>query len=221
MMVPLQHGCGDLFLGRAVSWLRMQGPGIVVRHFERNQTIYIEGDPARTVMCVDRGYVKALANLPDGRECPLGLHVPGELLGELSIYGHALRQDSAVAVNAVTVLSVSAALFMDFVAREDLQAELVEHLACRLHAQQHSIAVLLLESCERRLAHTLLKISSKLVEPGMPTIPLNHGELGELIGTTRSRVGEFLKRFRTLGIVTDFGRDGVRVDHERLRAYCL
>ncbi|MDE3011957.1 MAG: Crp/Fnr family transcriptional regulator [Pseudomonadota bacterium] len=205
----------------AVRWFRLGGPGITVRQFERDQPVYREQDPSASMMCLDSGTVKILVDTPDGRECPLALKLPGELLGELCVCGQARRRESAIALERATVRSASPQTFMEFVHRENLTHLLLEHLATALVRQQRAIAVLLLEPSERRLAHTLLELSQRRgCEDGQLPLRLSQQQLGDMIGTTRSRVGLFLKHFRGLGLVVSYDQHGVHVDRERLEAYC-
>ena len=210
----------DRFARRAVSWFRAGGSGISVRTFERDRPIYLEGTAAKAIFCLDSGYVKLLGHMPDGRESVLALQGAGELFGELCICGQPARRESAHAVSQVTVRCASPPHFLEFVVREGLIWDLVHYLAERLVLQQRSIAILLLENSQRRLAHTLLALSGKGDREGSILIRLSHEELGGMIGTTRTRVGQFLKHFREIGLVHEFGRDGVRIDRARLQAYC-
>lgn len=204
----------------AVRWFRQGGSGISVRQYEREQAIYMEGDAAQSVFCLDNGNVKIVVDTPDGRECPLGLRIPGELLGELCVCGQSRRRESAIALEQVTVRHCSTHAFMEFVHRENIAHLLLGHLADGLVAQQRSIAVLLLEPSERRLAHTLLELSQRHGGCAQLPLRLSQQQLGDMIGTTRSRVGQFLKNFRHLGLVLAYDNHGVEVNHERLQDFC-
>ena len=204
----------------AVRWFRSGAAGVQVRQYQRGQAIYVEHDPATTVLCIDTGNVRLVVDTPDGRECPLGLRVADELFGELCICGQSARKDSAIALEQVTVRSVSTRAFMEFVQRENLVGLLLQHLGDGLIAQQRSIAILLLEPSERRLAHTLLELSQRVGDSDQIPLKLSQEQLGDMIGTTRSRVGQFLKNFRALGLVLTYDSSGVQIDRERLRAYC-
>jgi len=204
----------------AVRWFRQGGSGITVRQFERDQAIYMEQDPATSVFCLDNGSVKIVVDTPDGRECPLALRIPGELIGELCVCGQNQRRESAIALERVTVRLTNTRTFMDFVHRENIAHLLLGHLADGLVAQQRSIAILLLEPSERRLAHALLELSQRHGGCSQLPLRLSQQQLGDMIGTTRSRVGQFLKHFRDLGLVLAYDNQGVQVNRERLREYC-
>lgn len=215
LSVQSQH-----FQKLAVSWFRRGGNGIAVRQYERDENVYMEHDPADWVYCVDHGTLKVGVDLPDGRECPLALRLPGELAGELAACGQSHRRESLVAIERSTVRIASARTFLDFVRDGNLASLLLEYFAEVLVTQQKAIVILLLEPSERRLAHTLLEISRRHCEgPDLP-LRLSQQQLGDMIGTTRSRVGQFLKKFRSLGLVRSYDSRGVLVDPDRLESYC-
>ena len=212
--------CAIGFKVRAVRWFRQGGPGIAVRRYEQGQAIYMEQDPALSVFCVDDGNVKIVVDTADGRECPLGLRIPGELLGESCVCGHTQRRESAIALEPVTVRLASTRTFLDFVHRENIGHLLLGHLADGLVTQQRHITILLLEPSERRLAHTLLELSQRHGNGSQLPLRLSQQQLGDMIGTTRSRVGQFLKNFRALGLVLAHDHQGVHVNCERLQEFC-
>ena len=209
------------FQRQAVAWLRRGGSAVTVRQFRRDESIYLEGHPSSTVSCLDTGSAKIVINLPDGRECPLGLRVPGELIGELGACGEEFRNDSVIALERVTLRTASVRAFLGFISDNHLESEMRLHLSERLIAQQRSTAILLLEPSERRLALALLELSARAgTEDGAIPLRLSQQQLGDMIGTTRSRVGQFLKKFRARGLVTMHHARGVRIDRERLMAFC-
>ena len=58
---------------------------------------------------------------------------------------------------------------------------------------------------EHRLAATLLELGRKLGQRGLLSWRLehkiSHQELAEMVGTTRPRISEFMRRFRQLGLI--------------------
>lgn len=211
----------DTFSRLAIAWFRSTSQGVTVRRFNRDEAIYLDSEPAQSVLCLDSGFVKIVSDTPDGRECALEVRMKDELFGELCVCGHTARRESAFALSKTTVRIAPMARFMEFVEDQGLQKELLRHLANRVVLQQHNIAILLLESCERRLAHTLLRLGDQAgTDETLIPIRLSHGELGDMIGTTRSRVGQFLKNFRASGLIQDFDDGGVHIDRERLQAFC-
>jgi CRP-like cAMP-binding protein len=93
---------------------------------------------------------------------------------------------------------------------------LVAYLLSSVKKYQDHVADLLTSSTEQRLARVLLRLAH-LDKRGPPLaeIPLiSHRVLGEMVGTTRSRVNLFMNQFRKLGYI-DY--DGGLEVHRSLR----
>ena len=96
----------------------------------------------------------------------------------------------------------------DFLARltdDGLGEGFIKYLATRLACQQHLITSLTTMDSEHRLAATLLQLARKLGTRGAVNWRLkqkvSHQELAEMVGTTRPRISEFMRRFRDLGLI--------------------
>ena len=72
---------------------------------------------------------------------------------------------------------------------------------------------------ERRLARVLLAYSSLAHKSatGSASHPFSQATLAGIVGTTRSRVNEFMNKFRKQGFVRYNG--GLEIDAERLTAF--
>lgn len=70
----------------------------------------------------------------------------------------------------------------------------------------------LFNTSEKRLARTLLRLACFGQVDAPPTVvpAVSQETLAEIVGTTRSRVNVFMKKFRKLGFIDD--RDGLRVN---------
>jgi CRP-like cAMP-binding protein len=81
----------------------------------------------------------------------------------------------------------------------------------------------MLVDSEHRLAETLLTLARKLgkANPGCTRIPqkITHEELSQMVGTTRPRITEFLRKFRGLGLVERSSDHCLVVREAELAAY--
>jgi hypothetical protein len=74
-----------------------------------------------------------------------------------------------------------------------------------------------LNSSERRLARRLLLLAgdSELDRPVRPLPRISQNTLAEIVGTTRSRINAFMKKFERLGLI-EYG-DGPSVNVDLIR----
>ena len=82
------------------------------------------------------------------------------------------------------------------------------HLLIRTSRIEEDLVDQLFNSSEKRLARTLLLLANygKESKPEPITIKISQGMLAEIVGTTRSRVNQFMNKFRKLGFIDYNGR---------------
>lgn len=184
--------------------------------------VYPAGPAADAVYLLAAGRVKTVMHSRSGRTCLLRIHGPGEVLGELAILGGA-RTESAVAMEPVVVHRVAAEHLQRALEAPAVHRRLIRHLGERLAEQQRVISHLVGDDSEHRLGVALLDLAARLGHPGRGSVCIGarvtQEELAGIVGTTRSRIGLFLRRFCDHGAV-EFGRGNlIHVDATRLRTY--
>lgn len=187
----------------------------------RRGHVYTDGGRDRRIYVIGTGQVKTLMTTGSGKRCLLSIFGAGDVLGELGLLGSE-RSDTAVALEQTTLRQIPGDRFLSVLAEEGLLPEYVRHLGERVIEQQKIIVDMVTMECERRLAARLLLLSEQLgTRRGQLVLirpRITQEELAEMIGTTRSRVGLFLKRFREAGLV-DMVHGSLVVDERRLGDY--
>ena len=172
---------------------------------DRNSHVYTSGQRDGMIYFIDSGLVKLLLPSPEGKECLLGVRAPGDIFGELCLSGQISRLETAVAMQDVGLKQMSYRSFLMSLKQESLLEGLIQYLAVRIAEQQEVIAGLATENSEQRLARTLLYLGQRhgRVDARGTCIGLrlSHEELSAMVGTTRPRIGIFLKKFRELGLI--------------------
>lgn len=192
-----------------------------VRVFEKNEHVYNWGDQDDCVYLVEQGRVKATRFSEGGKQCLLSIHGPGDVFGELCLISES-RAETTTAMTVVVAREIPCLAFRSLLAHEGLSEALFGHLAGRLAEQQQMITYLVTMDCKQRLAAVLLHLGRKLGRRCPAGLRLEekitHEELSAMVGTTRSRVGYFLKSFHEEGLIRR-GHDGaVIIEEEGLSA---
>lgn len=171
----------------------------------KNSNIYTSLQRDGMVYLIESGWVKLVLPTPEGKECLLAIRTGGELFGEICLSGQITRLETAVAMQEAMIQQMPHRSFLTGLKQESLLEGLVQYLAERVEEQQEIISVMATADSERRLARTLLYLSRSLgrMDSGGTCIEhrISHQELSEMVGTTRTRVGIFLKKFRELGLI--------------------
>jgi CRP/FNR family cyclic AMP-dependent transcriptional regulator len=191
--------------------------GHIVEYRQR-QTIFGQGDPSTAVFYLQSGHVKLSVLSKSGRQAVVAVLAPGEFFGEGCLAGQNFRMSSATAVVPSVVLQVDKAPMMDLLHQEHpLSDRFIAHMLSRNIRIEQDLIDQLFNSTEKRLARTLLLLAryGKHDEPVRTIPPISQGTIAEMIGSTRSRVNFFLKKFERLGFISQQnGR--IRVDNSLL-----
>ncbi len=178
--------------------------------------IYNCGDHDESIYFLVRGMVKSMAWSRGGKRCMLAIHTSGEFFGEVGLLGTP-RPDTAIVMKPSVVRRVPKARLIASLRGGDVLDDFSLRLIARIAEKQRVIINMATMKCENRLAATLLELARKMGSRdarGLVMECITHEDLGLMVGTTRSRIGFFLKAFRDKGLV-DLNGDGTMVIHER------
>jgi CRP/FNR family transcriptional regulator, cyclic AMP receptor protein len=165
--------------------------------------IFAQGDPAASVMFLERGNVRLSVVSQTGKEAVIAVLDSGVFFGEGCLAGQPKRMATATAMVPTTVIIVE----KDEMKRQ-LQAQptfadrFLSHMLQRNIRIEEDLIDQLFNSSEKRLARTLLLLARYGEEDAHLVLPkLSQEMLAEMIGTTRSRVNFFMNKFRKLGFI--------------------
>jgi|HubBroStandDraft_2_1064218.scaffolds.fasta_scaffold07361_7 CRP/FNR family cyclic AMP-dependent transcriptional regulator len=185
-----------------------------ITRFEKAETIYSQGESCSTVLYINSGLVKLSAIAEDGKEGVIALLADSDFLGEACLSEafseHAAR---ATAMEPTTVFGIQKKEMSRILREEpDFRNYFISYLLRRNARIEADLVFQLCNSTEKRLARLLLLLarpdSAGSAETQAPI--LAQETLADMIGTTRSRVNEFMNKFRRLGFI-DYGRGRLRV----------
>jgi CRP/FNR family cyclic AMP-dependent transcriptional regulator len=175
-----------------------------VWEYRRSQKIYVQGDPATSVMYIQKGGVKLSVINDVGKEAVVAILGSGDFFGEGSMAGQSVRMGTATAVTPTTLLVIAKNEMIRVVHAEHAFSDrFVSYMLSRNIRIEEDLIDQLFNSSEKRLARTLLLLARYGKEPRpKKTLPkISQEVLAEMIGTTRSRVSFFMNKFRKLGFI--------------------
>lgn len=195
------------------------------RQWERGEVLIRAGDPADSAIVLTEGLVKIHKLGTDGAEVVLGLSGPGDLLGEISAVGDALRSATVTAAESVQAVVLAA---------PDLRGFLTAH-------PQATLALLALAlrrlyaADDRRIefatAESLARVSSRLIELTdrfgrtadgdvieVP-MPISQEELASWSAASKESTARALRTLRDLGVIETQRMRLTVLNLERLRSH--
>jgi CRP/FNR family cyclic AMP-dependent transcriptional regulator len=223
------HPAGDLFPGdlalkskrkrtlNAQAFLDSPGIAKKIVEFRRAEVIFSQGAPCEHVLYIQKGGVKVSVLSKTGREAVVAMLGPGEFFGEGCLAGQPIRMGSATATTDSTILLVDKDRMMRLLHKQHaLSDRFIAHILARNIRIEQDLIDQLFNPSEKRLARTLLLLAryGKHDKPVRAVPPISQETLAEMVGTTRSRVNFFMKKFQRLGFI-DY-KNGLKVNNSLL-----
>jgi len=187
------------------SFLDSTGLGRKITTFRRKETVFAQGDPAKTVMYIQDGGVKLTVVNETGKEAVVAILGPGDFFGEGCLAGQPICMATATTIAPTTVLVIEKNEMIRVLHGEhEFSDRFIAHMLTRNIRVEADLVDQLFNSTEKRLARTLLLLA-RYGAPGQPQKAppkVSQEMLAEIIGTTRSRVNLFMNKFKKLGFIT-------------------
>ena len=204
------------------TFLSTTGAGRKMVSFKRGQTIYAQGDVADAVFVVQTGTIK-LSATSHGKEATLDILSDQDFVGKDSLAGQPFRTMSASAITDCSLLRIEKKRMMLAMSRQvSLANTFSTYVLARNIRYQQDLVDQHCNRSEKRLARILL-MCAHVEEHGAPettTPKISHATLAEMVGTTRSRVCFFMKRFKDSGFIHYEHKSKLLRVYRTLVAFC-
>ena len=191
-------------------FLDSAGLGKSIATFKEKDTVFTQGDPAKNVLYIQEGSVKLTVVNESGKEAVVAILGPGDFFGEGCLATQSFSFATAMTLEPTTLLVIEKKEMTRVLRTEHKFSDhFIAYMLGRNLRVEQDLIDQLFNSCEKRLARTLLMLAhyGKKDEPNKMVAKLSQETLAEMIGTTRSRVNFFMNKFRTLGFIQYSKRD--------------
>jgi CRP/FNR family transcriptional regulator, cyclic AMP receptor protein len=179
------------------------GKGITISTYRPGQMIYAQGDSGDAVFYVQKGRVKLTVVSNFGKKAVMGVLGAGSFFGEACLRGQP-HAATATAVGRSSIERLEKASVIRVLAENLAFSEMfLEHLLSRNLRMEEEMIFQILNSHEKRLARALLMLANfgKKGRPKSVIPKVSFEALAQMVGTTISRVGFFMRKFRKLGFI--------------------
>ena len=192
----------------AQVFLDSAGVARKVVEFQRNATIFAQGDPSKHVMYIQMGSVKLSVVNEVGKEAVVAMLGPGDFFGEGCLAGQKVCMGTATASTPTTVLAIERVEMARVLHGEhEFSDRFIKYMLSRNIRVEADLVDQLFNSTEKRLARTLLLLAryGREGQPQRVLAKISQETLAEMIGTSRSRVNMFMNKFKKLGFIHSNG----------------
>jgi CRP/FNR family transcriptional regulator, cyclic AMP receptor protein len=203
----------------AQSFLESVGIANTIVRYGRDEAIFAQGDACEDVMYIQSGGVKLSVLSKTGKEAVVAMLGPGDFFGEGCLAGQRVRMGSATAITPSVILLVGKTRMIGLLHEEHSMSDrFIAHMLTRNIRIEEDLVDQLFNSSEKRLARTLLLLAryGKQDKPARAVPKVSQETLASIVGTTRSRVNFFLKKFKRLGFIDYDGDIPLKVNSSLL-----
>ena len=180
------------------------GKGRTLADYQKNQSVFSQGDAADAIFYIQKGKVKLTVVSRQGKEAVIAILGANDFFGEGCLAGQPRRMASATSMSDCSIMRLKKEDLIRVLHDQPAFAELfLRYLLSRNIRIEEDLVDQLFNSSEKRLARVVLLLANfgKEGKPE-PVIPrVSQETLAETVGTTRSRVSYFINRFRKLGFI--------------------
>jgi CRP/FNR family cyclic AMP-dependent transcriptional regulator len=188
----------------AKAFLDSAGAARKVVEYGSKETVFTQGDPATSVLYIQKGGVKLAVVNEVGHEAVVAILGPGEFFGEGCLAGQPQRVNTAATITPSTILVIEKPEMIRLLhAEQALSDRFIKHVLSRNIRVEEDLIDQLFNSSEKRLARILLLLAryGKQDKPEKMVPEISQEILAEMVGTTRSRVNFFMNKFRKRGFI--------------------
>lgn len=195
-----------LFEGLSEENLKLLSQIVREKNYEKDQTIFNEGDVADGLYVVEDGRVKIYKISFEGKEQILHIFGAGEPFGEVAVFAGMKFPAYAQSMEESKILIFPRLDLVELIRKNpDLAMDILAVLSLRLRQFTHLIEDLSLKEVPTRLAAHLLYLSDK-TDSRQLELQVTKGQLASLLGTIPETLSRILTRMKTTGLIEIDGR---------------
>ncbi len=192
-----------------------------ITEYRKGQVVYGPDSPSKSIHLLVTGRIEISQRAEDGSDVLLEIVLPEELFGESALLASPHATEQAKAVVDATVMAWAVSDIESLVTRRPrLAVALLQILSQRNAELIRRIESFSLDTIEKRLARSLIRLSERLGSPEQDgcvrMLPLTHTLLSRYVGASREIVTHHMNGFRRKGLV-NYSRAGISFHCNTLR----
>jgi CRP/FNR family cyclic AMP-dependent transcriptional regulator len=175
-----------------------------IADYASDQVIFAQGDPADALYYLIAGTARASVVSEQGREGIVALLGPGSFFGEGCLDGPPTRFVTVTTTSPCKVVRLRPQAVKQAIADDpEFTRVFLKFTLGRAEKLKVDLINQLFDSSEKRLARILLALANTGTdaESNLIAFPVSQEVLAKMVGTTRSRINQFMNKFRKLGYV--------------------
>lgn len=213
-----------IFCGLQPSMLESISQNKITNIYKRGQNLFLQGNPAFGLYCINKGKVKVSKSGPDGRESIVRIASAGDIIGHRAIFSHQNYTATATALEETHICFIHKdLLFETLQASPGFALRIIEKLSREMGEAEERSASMFHKNVRERLAAFFLKMKNEYgIKDNNRTrldIKLSREEIGSIIGTAPETVIRLIAEFKETGLIAQEGKTLYVVSEKGLREF--
>lgn len=209
----------NLFEGLSMEKMMELDKKLSMSNVNKNEIIYFAEDPSNSIFLLKEGNVKLTRVSEDGKEAIISILKPGEIFGELIITGEANREDTATALDDVTICTISKENFENLlIENPELNLRITKLIGLKLQKVERDLESLIFKDSSTRIRNFLIgyadEYGKKIGDEIFIKTNLTHQDIANLTVTSRQTVTTVMNNLKEKKII-DFSRNKIIVRNPR------
>lgn len=190
-----------------------------VRHFDRNATIFLQGERAKAIYIVADGWVKLYRIAPNGAEAVVGVFTRGRSFGEAVAFRHDTYPVAAEAATECTLIRIDAdAILRQIRSSPEVAVSILSATFAHLHGLVGQIEALKAQTGAQRVAEFLLELAPCHEGACEVTLPYDKVLIAGRLGMKPESLSRAFARLKEQGVIIRANTASI-VDVAALRDY--
>lgn len=186
------------------------------KSYQKGETIFLAGDRGDSMFFLREGKVKITRNSPDGKEHIVKFIEPGEVFGEVILFGHEIYPATTICLEDSRLNLLKRDDFKDyFLENPEIGWGMLKTMADKLFFSQSRIESLALLDSKTRIIQSLLDMAG---EDDLALKEMSQQQLANYLGLTRETVSRNISQLKDEGLIENQGRKVLILDREGLEA---
>lgn len=205
----------NLFEGLSMEKMMELDKKLSMSNVSKNEIIYFAEEPSNSIFLLKEGNVKLTRVSDDGKEVITSILKPGEIFGELIITGEANREDTATALDDVTICAISKQNFENLlIENPELNLRITKLIGLKLQKVERDLESLIFKDSSTRIRNFLSSYADdygkKIGDEIFIKTNLTHQDIANLTATSRQTVTTVMNNLKEKKII-DFTRNKIIV----------
>ncbi|WP_047414654.1 response regulator [Cellulophaga sp. Hel_I_12] len=196
------------FLDEASAYINMESLtlGHTLKHYEKKDIIFWEGDNAHSLYFIEKGAVKTYKNTSEGKELVTGIYSSGDFIGQLSLLNTlGCYVENATVLEDAQVAAIPKGDFIKLLFENNIVSQkFINLISNNLIEVQTQLLDMAFASVRKRAAKALIELHNKGLITNVPDtgMAIPREDFAGMIGTATETAIRTLSDFKDEGIIT-------------------